>query len=130
MKWIKRIALGAAVLILLLLAVVAAALYVKAHPKIYRFPARVAGTLTEVEAIAVAREAITASGYNPQEYAPFAWGTREWGGKPERILARNTINPNDGYVVWHHASGGPGTTLYVYIDKRDRTCACTVGKGR
>ncbi len=130
MKWIKRIAAIAGLLALLLGAAVAITLYIETHPRAHEFAVTRAGVLTESEAITITHEAISRSGRNQNEFTALAWGTREWEGKPERVFARNTIDPNDGYVIWKHSSGDPARTLRVSIEKHETAFKCKVHRAK
>lgn len=125
---IRKSTLGIWFGLLLLVAASGIAWYIDTHPPIYRFPSEQSGILAESEAVAITQRAIDASGRNSSEFSTLAWGTREYEGKPEQTLARNTLNPNRGYVIWRHSSGDPTKTVHVYIEKSDGSCECIVSK--
>ena len=125
---IRKSTVGIWLGLLLLIAAGGTARYIDTHPPIYRFPSEHIGILTEAEAVAITRQAIESSGRNPNEFTAFAWGTREYKGRSEQTFARNTLNPNGGYVIWKHASGDPAKTVHVHIEKHDGSCECIVSK--
>ena len=128
MKWMKRIGTGVAVGAALLITVLAVAIYRDTHPPAHVYQTADSNTLTEPEAIDFTRRAISDSGRKADEYTMLAWGTREQHGTPERVLARNAIDPNRGYVIWQHTGADPAKTVHVVIEKHDRTLECWVHK--
>ena len=123
---IRKSTIGIWLGLVLLIAAGGIARYIDTHPTIYRFPSEQIGFLSETEAVTITRRAIESSGRNPGEFAALAWGTREFEGKSEQTFARNTLNPNGGYVIWKHASGDPAKTVHVHIEKHDGSCECIV----
>ena len=124
----KRIGIGVAVSATLLITVIAIAIYKDAHPPAQVYQAANTNTLTEPEAIVFTRQAISDSGRKADEYTTLAWGTREHHGAPELELARNTLDPNRGYVIWQHNGADPAKTVHVVIEMHDRTLECWVHK--
>lgn len=58
------------------------------------------GPLTEEIAIKYSKRALESSGHDTSELAPDEYWNEYPEGHVERLFARNTIDPNRGYIVW------------------------------
>lgn len=126
MSWMVRAGIGAASGLVVLGAVLTVVVCRDAYPSRHQYPALVSGTLTEPEAVDLTRKAIADSGRKGANFMPLSWGTREHSGKRETVLARNTMDPNRGYVRWEHNRADPANMLHVTIEKREGTVRCRV----
>jgi hypothetical protein len=93
----------------------------------YRYEIAAAGPLTEEVVLDRARAAIGQAGYDPGSVEPVCY--RQPCATPEPYFARNTIEPNSGYVLWRFKSNT--RTLYqlsVSVERKRNQLRCTVGE--
>jgi hypothetical protein len=91
----------------------------------YRSKVSAGGRLSEAIVLDRAREAIKRAGYDASAVEPVCF--RQPCTTPEGYFARNTINPDNGYVLWRFT--GNTSTLYqlsVTIERSRDELRCTV----
>jgi hypothetical protein len=77
--------------------------------------------LTEDVAIDLTKRTLVAEGIEVSAMEP----QRFWTNDP-RLFARNTINPNQGYVLWGNPQHGPMWEYHVNIKKNGSDVRCRV----
>lgn len=78
-------------------------IYRDTHPPVHRYTLPHAQALTEAVAISYTRQALADEGKSVLEMVPVPyWPEPQFVDNPdgERLFARNTVNPNHGYVIW------------------------------
>ena len=91
----------------------------------YRSTVSAGDSLTEATVLDRAREAIRQAGYDPSAVEPVCF--RQPCTTPEGYFARNTITPDNGYVLWRFK--GNTRTLYqlsVRVERHRDELRCTV----
>jgi hypothetical protein len=111
-----------------LVAVALGALVVVWHSRsTYRYEITAGGPLTEEVVLDRARDAIRQAGYDPGSVEPVCY--RQPCATPEPYFARNTIEPNSGYVLWRFKSNT--RTLYqlsARVERKRDQLWCSVGE--
>lgn len=118
---VKITLVGVAAVLLVGLVVVAPAIYRNLNPHKHKFSVPAESELTEELAVDLTRQTLEAEGFNVNDIIPLAWGSREYKGKPEQFLARNTIDPDEGYVLWNCGDSGWRS---VWIEKKQHEAVC------
>ena len=93
----------------------------------YRSTMAASDRLTEEMVLARARDAIRQAGYDPRSVEPVCF--RAPCAKPEGYFARNSVDPDRGYVLWRFTSDS--RTLFqlsVTVERRRDEIRCTVGR--
>ena len=79
--------------------------------------------LTEDVALDLTKKTLAAEGIETYRMKPQPF----WHNDP-RLFARNTINPNDWYVLWGESHDPPGWEYTVTIDKNGSDVRCRVSR--
>ena len=93
----------------------------------YRSPIADTDRLTEQVAVSITRQAIGDAGYDASAAEPACY--RQPCGASEPYFARNTLDPNRGYVLWRFKSNSrTAYQLSVTIERRGDRLLCSVGR--
>jgi len=112
-----------------LLLVLACGLSLAACDSEYTHRSSIAPTdrLTESVALSRTREAIRHAGYDPSSVEPVCYGQPCESSEP--YFARNTLDPNRGYVLWRFkADTRTKYQLSVTIERQGDQLTCSVGR--
>ncbi len=92
----------------------------------YKIPLRQGEIFTEETAIRVSREALKKNGLDITKIEPVTYKHNPIKGK-ENLLARNTLNSNNGYMLWHVIGAQTAFQYSVQMNKVDGFVICEVG---
>jgi hypothetical protein len=79
--------------------------------------------LTEGVALRISIEALEDAGVDVAQLTPFPYG------KSTSVFARNTLNPNEGYVLWRPV-GDEGHAYSVSIEVMGKRVVCQVSRAK
>ena len=85
--------------IVIFLVVLAYSIYSDVVGYSHSFPVNSDFKFTEANAIDLSGRALNQSGIDVAQYVPIPWGPPD-STSTEKLFARNTLNPNNGYVRW------------------------------
>jgi hypothetical protein len=85
--------------------------------------------LTEAVALEVTRNTLEIAGYAPSHLKPVEFRPNSPDELPERFFARNTVDPQSGYVLW----GPENSAVWNYsvsVDKHGNALRCRVCRSK
>jgi len=96
-------------------------------PQTFRIETDPKAELTETAALDAARTALQRAGYDVNTLEPVCY--RSGCSTPEKYFARNTIQPNRGYILWRFKdSTKTAFQLNVDLTKEGGQIVCEVGR--
>ena len=114
--------------VLLMIVIVGCTIYYDISGKSYSFPVDSKFKLTEENAIEMSKRALIEAGLEIEQLVPIPWGPPNSEAN-EKLFARNTIDPNNGYVLWAFRNNEvPRRGYSVQLELKGDAIIANVGK--